>query len=131
MRRFGRHDARAAAASHSARLRPPARAVWRGALGAAPPRCEHRRDSPELAYALPKTPLTFDAELAPGLLGELYAEVGVERWDAPLLELPSQAAVGDYLVGNGVDPEEAKAAETTEVPLWVTKRGALAFARKA
>jgi SAM-dependent methyltransferase len=30
-----------------------------------------RHDSPELAHALPKGPLNFDAELAPGLLREL------------------------------------------------------------
>ena len=47
-----------------------------------------RHDSFELAHALPATPLTFDAELAPGILEELFAEVEVERWDAPLLDLP-------------------------------------------
>ena len=40
-----------------------------------------RHDSPELAQALPKTPLTFDAELAPGLLRELFEEPEVLRWD--------------------------------------------------
>ena len=38
-----------------------------------------RHDFPELAHALPKTPLTFDAELAPGLLGELFEEPEVKR----------------------------------------------------
>jgi SAM-dependent methyltransferase len=90
-----------------------------------------RHDSPELAYALPYGPLTFDAELAPELLSELFADVEVERWDAPLLELPSRSAVRDYLIGKGSDPETAQAAaETTDVPLVVTKRGALAFARR-
>ena len=91
-----------------------------------------RNDSPELADALSGVPLTFDAELVPELLGELFAELEVERWDAPLLELPSRAAVRDYLVGKGLDPERARAAaETTVVPLSVTKRGALAFGRSA
>jgi SAM-dependent methyltransferase len=91
-----------------------------------------RDDSPELADALPKTPLTFDAELAPQLLEELFAEVEVERWDAPLLELPSREAVRDYLVGKGVEPERAQvAADAIDVPLTITKRGALAFARNA
>jgi SAM-dependent methyltransferase len=91
-----------------------------------------RHDSPELAHALPATPLTFDAELAPSLLGELFAEVEVERWDAPLLELPSREAVRDYLIGKGVAPARADAAaDDSTVPLTVTKRGALAFARKA
>jgi SAM-dependent methyltransferase len=90
-----------------------------------------RHDSPELADALPYGPLTFDAELAPELLSELFADVEVERWDAPLLELPSRSAVRDYLIGKGSDPETAQAAaETAAVPLSVTKRGALAFARR-
>jgi SAM-dependent methyltransferase len=91
-----------------------------------------RHDSPELANALPRAPLAFDAELAPGLLAEQFAEVEVERWDAALLELPTPAAVRDYLIGKGVEPRVAGSkAETVPAPLSVTKRGALAFARKA
>jgi SAM-dependent methyltransferase len=87
--------------------------------------------SPELAGALPSPPLTFDAELAPGLLGELFRDVEVEAWDGPLLELPSRSAVRDYLIGKGCAPAQARAtAAVTAVPLRVTKRGALAFARK-
>jgi SAM-dependent methyltransferase len=90
-----------------------------------------RDDSPELAYALPRRRLTFDAELAPELLGDLFAEVEVERWDAPLLELPTRAAVRDYLIGKGVQPRVAETkAKAAIVPLSVTKRGALAFGRK-
>jgi SAM-dependent methyltransferase len=90
-----------------------------------------RHDSPELRHALPSAPLTFDAELAPELLGDLFTDVEVERWDAPLLDLPTREAVRDYLVGKGVEPGPAQAvAASTEVPLSVTKRGALAFARK-
>jgi SAM-dependent methyltransferase len=90
-----------------------------------------RRDSPELAHVLPATPLTFDAELAPSLLAQRFVNVEVEPWDAPLLELPTRETVRDYLVGKGVARERAEAAAaTTEVPLMVTKRGALAFARK-
>jgi SAM-dependent methyltransferase len=90
-----------------------------------------RHDSPELAHALPKTPLTFDAELAPGLLREQFEEPEVVRWDAPLIELPTARAVRDYLVGKQVAPDRAQAvAAATELPLSVTKRGALLFARK-
>ena len=90
-----------------------------------------RHDSPELAHALPKTPLTFDAELAPGLLRELFEEPEVTRWDAPLIELPTARAVRDYLVGKQVTPDRARAvAEATELPVRVTKRGGLQFARK-
>jgi SAM-dependent methyltransferase len=90
-----------------------------------------REDSPELAHALPGEPLTFDAELAPTLLGDLFADVEVDRWGRPLMELPSRPAVRDYLIGKGVEPTRAQAvADETAVPLSVTKRGSLAFARK-
>jgi SAM-dependent methyltransferase len=90
-----------------------------------------RHDSPELAHALPDAPLTFDAELAPELIGKRFRDLEVERWDAPLLRLPSRADVRDYLIGKGVEPDRASAAaEATEVPLEVTKRGALVFARR-
>jgi ubiquinone/menaquinone biosynthesis C-methylase UbiE len=90
-----------------------------------------RHDSPELADVLPGTALTFDAELAPTMVGELFAEVEVERWDAPLLELPDREAVRDYLVGKSVPRERAAlGAESIRTPLAVTKRGALLFARK-
>ena len=90
-----------------------------------------RRDSPELAHALPKRQLTFDAEVAPDLLREYFEEVEVEHWDAPLVELPTAEAVRDYLVGKMVAPDRARAvAETTKLPLSVTKRGSLLFARK-
>jgi SAM-dependent methyltransferase len=87
-----------------------------------------RDDSPELAHLLPERRLTFDAERAPELLGELFAEIEVERWDAPLVELPTTAAVRDYLIGKGVERGRAAAdATTVQVPLRVTKRGALVF----
>jgi SAM-dependent methyltransferase len=90
-----------------------------------------RHDSPELAHALPRTPLTFDAELAPDLLRELFEEPEVKRWDAALIELPTARAVRDYLVGKQVAPDRVQAvAEATELPLSVTKRGTLLFARK-
>ena len=99
-----------------------------GLISAAAP---SRHDSPELAHALPKRQLTFDAELAPGLLRELFEEPEVMRWDAPLVELPTARAVRDYLVGKQVAPDRARAvAEATELPLSITKRGALLFARK-
>lgn len=89
-----------------------------------------RHDSPELAHALPSGPLTFDAELAPQAIGELFDGVEVERWDAPLVRLPTRNAVRDYLVGKRVDPvRAAETAQATVVPLTITKRGALVFAR--
>jgi SAM-dependent methyltransferase len=113
-----------------ARALAEARRVLRpgGLLAVAVP---SRHDSPELAHALPTAPLTFDAELAPAAIGELFDEVEVERWDAPLLRLPTSEAVRDYLVGKGVDRTGAEtAAARTDVPLTVTKRGALVLARR-
>jgi SAM-dependent methyltransferase len=100
----------------------------RGLVAVAAP---SRDDSPELADALPSARLTFDAELAPELLAALFAEVEVERLDAPVVELPTRAAVRDYLIGKGAQRRvaESKAGSVT-VPLSVTKRGALAVARK-
>jgi SAM-dependent methyltransferase len=90
-----------------------------------------RHDSPELADFLPRRGLTFDAEIAPQLVGALFADVDVEPWDAPLLELPDRAAVRDYLIGKGTEPVRAEAATAAiEVPLTVTKRGALVIGRK-
>jgi SAM-dependent methyltransferase len=90
-----------------------------------------RHDSPELAHALPRRALTCDAEHAPGIVAELFDDVEVEPWDAPLVELPTRAAVRDYLAGKGTDPERAQAAAAAAaLPLVVTKRGALVFARR-
>ena len=87
-----------------------------------------RFDSPEL---LPEARLTFDAEIAPRLVAERFGEVEVRPWDAPLLRLPSREAVRDYLLGKGVGPDRAGTlAARVEVPLSVTKRGALVFGRK-
>jgi SAM-dependent methyltransferase len=90
-----------------------------------------RHDSPELSHVLPARALTFDAELAPQLIAERFHELEIQRWDAQLLRLPSRAEVRDYLIGKGVEPKRAgAAADGVEVPLAVTKRGALVFARR-
>jgi len=90
-----------------------------------------RYDSPELADALPDRELTADAESAPAMLADVFGDVEVERWDAPLLRLPTQDDVRDYLIGKGTDPLLAEeAAAGVDVPLEVTKRGALLFARR-
>jgi SAM-dependent methyltransferase len=89
-----------------------------------------RTDSPELAHVLPQARLTFDAESAPQLVADVFAAVEVERWDAALLDLPTKADVRDYLIGKRVDPERAaRAAAATDIPLAITKRGALLWAR--
>jgi SAM-dependent methyltransferase len=83
-----------------------------------------RHDSPELAAVWRPPPAAFDAEDGPGL-------VAVERWDAPLLRLPDQAAVRDYLIARFVPAAAATAAAgRVATPLEVTKRGALIHARR-
>jgi SAM-dependent methyltransferase len=90
-----------------------------------------RSDAPELAHALPDRRLTFDAEVAPVLLAERFTDIEVQAWDAPLVKLPTRAAVRDFLIGKGVEPARAHAAaRTIDVPLAITKRGAVAYARK-
>lgn len=90
-----------------------------------------RHDSPELAFALPGDPLSFDAESAPELVGAQFGKLEVERWDAPGLSLTSRAAVRDYLIGKQADPERAeRAAGRVELPLTVTKRGAWVLGRR-
>lgn len=89
-------------------------------------------DSPELSHLLPKpTPSTFDAEEAAGVVAEVFDDLEVERWDAPLLKLPDAEALRLYLIGRGLPAEEAgRGAGTMSYPLAVTKRGVLIYGRK-
>jgi SAM-dependent methyltransferase len=92
-----------------------------------------RHDSPELRRFLPaRPPSTFDAELGTELVQSVFGpEVKVISWDEPLIELPDWAAARDYLIGRFVPAEKAASiAREVEVPLRVTKRGSLWFARK-
>ena len=90
-----------------------------------------RHDSPELAFALPRRSLPFDAESAPKLMAEQFDAVEVDSWDLPLLTLPDQDAVRDYLIGKGSDAAIAAeaASQVDDLPLTVTKRGAVVWGR--
>ncbi|TYB38855.1 class I SAM-dependent methyltransferase [Actinomadura chibensis] len=91
-----------------------------------------RTDSPELAPVWRPEPSGFDAEEAPARVCEVFGEVEVERWDAPLITLPDHGAVRDYLVARRVPrAEAAEAARRLRTPLPVTKRGSLVVARRA
>jgi SAM-dependent methyltransferase len=92
-----------------------------------------RRDSPELQGLLPPSPPdTFDAEVGPALIAEVFGDVEVDAWDGPYLRLPDPAALRRYLIGRGVDPSlAAMCAGQRSFPLTITKRGALLFGRKA
>jgi len=89
-----------------------------------------RHDSPELSHVWRPAPSTFDAENAPGLVGQVFGQAETERWDTPLIRLPDAAAVRDYLVARFVAPADAaRAAGQVPVPLTLTKRGAFIWAR--
>ncbi|WP_067458664.1 class I SAM-dependent methyltransferase [Actinomadura macra] len=90
-----------------------------------------RTDSPELAPVWHPEPTSFDAEDAPAQVCEVFGDVEVERWDAPLMTLPDRTAVRDYLIARQVPrAEAAEAAGRLRTPLPVTKRGALILARR-
>jgi len=90
-----------------------------------------RHDSPELRQFHDIGSVSFDAEVAPDMVGRHFEEIELDRWDAPLVHLPDRSAVRDYLVGRFMPPEEAeRAAAQVDTPLDVTKRGVLVFARR-
>lgn len=89
-------------------------------------------DDPELAPFLPpRPPETFDSDLAPHLLGQVFEIVRIDSWDMPLYRLPDAQAVWTYLVSRMTSPEVANdVASRVETPLWLTKRGATVWGRK-
>lgn len=90
-------------------------------------------DDPELEPFLPpEEPMTFDAEIGPGLIENVFGNVEVERWDAPAVRLPDCDAVVDYLYHHNAIPRVRGRLIAAEVPvpLTVTKRGALIWACK-
>lgn len=89
-----------------------------------------RHDAPELSGFWRPTPTSFDAEDAPGLVAEVFAEVDPQWWDAPLLTLPDQEAVRDFLLTRHAPRDAVEAAAAAlPTPLKVTKRGVLVRAR--
>jgi SAM-dependent methyltransferase len=91
-----------------------------------------RDDSPELlAWFDPPEASTFDAEEAPALVAAVFGHVEVEPWDGPFVRLPDQGAVGTYLRGRGISDESAAdVSAEADVPLTITKRGVLVWARR-
>jgi hypothetical protein len=90
-----------------------------------------RDDSPELAHVWRAEPTPFDAEEAPTIVAAVFGEVEVDAWDAPLVHLPDHAAVRDYLIARLVPRAEAgERAAAVSVPLDVTKRGCVVYARR-
>ncbi len=92
-----------------------------------------RHDDPELRSALPRTrTMTFDAESGPELVAEVFRNVKVERWDAPLVHLPDHDAVALYLYHHNQIPkaQAQRIALDIPTPMTLTKRGALIWAYK-
>ncbi len=86
---------------------------------------------PELLPYLPEEFLTFDAEIAPELIGEHFQEVELDRWDLPYYRLPDREAVELYLYGHQYPKDVVeRAAGRVEAPLTVTARGAMVYAHK-
>ena len=110
-------------------LREAYRVSRPGALfGAATP---SRFTDPEFADLFLRNPTPFDAEEAPSLVGQVYADVEVDTWDGPFLTLPDRSAVAEYLFGRGLDPERCSAvASKVETPMVVTRRGCVVWGRK-
>jgi SAM-dependent methyltransferase len=91
-----------------------------------------RTNDPELAPVLPDwgRPTSFDAEGAAQIVGQVFHVTQVVSWDQPFVSLPDRDAVALYLRGRGLAEREAeqRAAELS-VPMTVTKRGSLIWAR--
>lgn len=75
---------------------------------------------------------TFDAEVAPDLVGSVFADIQVNAWDAPLIRLPDAEALRRYLIGRQMANEATadELAKRKAFPLTLTKRGAIVYGRK-
>lgn len=108
-------DPRAAIAEARRVLRP-------GGLFAAS--TSSRDNDPELTDGYRRT--TFDAEEAEEIVGSVFDQVRVTRWDLPAVSLPDRAAVLRYCRSHRLPPE---AADRVTPPFLLTKRGCLVWAR--
>jgi len=92
-----------------------------------------RTNDPAFATMIPGwgDATTSDAEDAVTVAGSTFEIVDVVQWDAPMLTLPDAAAVVLYLRGRGgLTRERAeREAAAVEVPVDVTRRGVLVWAR--
>ena len=84
-----------------------------------------RNDSPEVQPE--QEPSTFDAEDAPAMVGQVFDDVEVDAWDAPMLTFGTRDALRLYLTSRCADPTLA---DNVALPVTVTKRGCIVWGRK-
>jgi SAM-dependent methyltransferase len=84
-----------------------------------------RDNDPEIVPA-GYPPSTFDAEEAMAIVGSVFQHVEAQRWDGKFFPLSTRDEIRAYCRHNFIPPDHA---EEAEVPLWLTKRGALVRAR--
>jgi len=84
-----------------------------------------RNDSPEVQPE--QEPSTFDAEDAPAMVGQVFDDVKVDAWDAPMLTFGTRDALRLYLTSRCADPTLA---DNVALPVTVTKRGCIVWGRK-
>jgi SAM-dependent methyltransferase len=92
-----------------------------------------RFNDPEIADVLPRwgEPLSFDAEIAPDLVGSVFDGVDVLSWDEPMLHLATRDALALFLRSRGLtESAAAQASGEWDLPVDVTKRGCLVYATK-
>ena len=70
---------------------------------------------------------TFDAEDAEALVASVFADAEAEHWDGTFFPLTTHEDVLAYCRHNSIPPERA---DGLDLPLWLTKRGALVRATK-
>lgn len=72
-------------------------------------------------------PSSFDAEEAAEIVGRIFDDMQLQRWDEPFFPLASREEVRAYCRHNYIPIERA---EHATLPLWPTKRGVLVRATK-
>ncbi|MGH3428981.1 MAG: class I SAM-dependent methyltransferase [Mycobacteriales bacterium] len=89
--------------------------------------CTAARDNdPEIMFDGYR-PSTFDAEEAAEIVAAVFEDVSVERWDRMFFPLETRDEVRAYCRHNYIPIERA---QNADIPLWLTKRGALVSATK-
>jgi SAM-dependent methyltransferase len=90
-----------------------------------------RWNDPELRGIDPRwgRPSPFDSDEAPELVGAVFGDVEVERWELVAYRLPDADAIRDYLHAFDV-PGWRDRAESIRPPLEITKIGAHVWARR-